>query len=49
MLFISFLQQVVRLTIGSMRKYELMMILSPDLTEEARSTVVTAIESELKD
>jgi len=30
-----------------MRKYELMMIVSPDLTEEARNTLVASVEEEL--
>ena len=32
-----------------MRKYELMMILSPSLTEDERSTLVSIIEAELTD
>jgi small subunit ribosomal protein S6 len=33
----------------SMRNYELMMILSPSLTEDERTSLVTTIESELAD
>lgn len=32
-----------------MRKYELMMILNPSLTEDERNTLVSAVEKELQD
>ena len=32
-----------------MRKYELMMIVNPALTEDERTTLISTVESELKD